>query len=122
MQQRDGLEEVKQCLAMWGEWLRDGAGFRLGYPTSVAFAIKSGKPTPLYSDDVAERIEMCMCQLKQRHASLYWALYYYYYWELSQDQCAVRLKIGRTKFTEDKKQGEVWLDGIYFSEKYKKSA
>ena len=118
----DSLDEIKQALNMWGQWLRDGAGFRLGYPTSVGFAVKQGAATPLYSEDVAEGIEVCMCVLKDRHPDYYWALYYFYYWDLSILESAKKIKVCDRTLKNRKVAGETWVDAFYFSTIFKKTA
>ena len=107
---------------MWGQWLHDGSGHRLGYPTSSNFVIKVGLGTPLYDEQVAELIELCMCELKRRHPDLYWPLYYCYYWNVPAFEAAEKLKLTKSVYKIKKQKGEVWMDAIYFSEKYKKSA
>jgi len=67
-------------------------------------------------------MEVCMCVLKDRYPNYYWALYYFYYWNLSQDQAAEKIKISRTKYKDNKKNGETWVDAFYLSGIFKKSA
>jgi len=112
----DDLEQIKRCLVMWGAWQRDIEGYRVSLDDAPDYSSSE------YDPDVAELVELCMCELKARHPNLYWPLHYCYLQERAAFEVAGKLKISRTVYKERKKNGEIWIDAVYFSKINKKIA
>jgi len=119
---RDDLEEIKKCLVMWGDWSRDINLPKLGYPTKTNFVIVPCGTSVVYDEDVAELVEQCMNELRDRNQSWYESLYYYYYWQLPIFEVAKKLKLSKSSYKIEKQKAESWLDALYFYKINKKIA
>lgn len=122
MPREDSLEDVKNYLEQWGEWLRDGAGHRLGYPTKTNFSVESAHELRVYDCDVAELVERCMCELKSRHFDWYETLYFYYYYKLPIFEAAQKCKLSKTVYKTRREKGEAWVECCYLQKEFKKVA
>jgi len=111
----DELEEIKRYLVMWGDWQAAIECYR----SSLSDAEDYG--TSDFDPDIAERVERCMCELKHRHPNLYWPLHYCYLRQYSATEAAIKLKISKTIYKDRKKNGEHWVDAVYFSKIFKKT-
>jgi len=119
------LAEAQRLLTLWGAWQRAlNAGYRIGYPTSVAFLHAGearGNDVKL-DDPSAEVIDRLVCRIKHLSPKIYSALLYWYVYEMSVRDCAERCRCSERIFKNRRIFGEHFIAGALAVGAVEKSA
>jgi len=125
MTQRGGnaemMNDVRYLLIIWGRWASGGSVRSIGYPTEAHFinADTGGKGFTEGENEEAERIEKAMCQLKNLSRKAYDALVCEYVYKMTNPQAAEKLKCSKATYQWRRGDGEYFIAGVFFSNKYR---
>ena len=115
-----------ELLIRWGEWCKHGTSRNIGYPKACAFVhageTRSSDADVMLTDEDAERVEAVMCGLKRHQRQIFDVLAAWYVFGLDLGSGAKRLSVSYGSFRDAKRQGEALVQGILFSEIFKKTA
>ena len=110
------IDDVRELLKAWADWVRSGTGQNLSYPKSSAFIhADEGRETctASYQNEIAEKVERTMCILKSISPLLFQCLLCEYLYEYTIQQAADYLKLGEKTYRTKRKEAEHFIAGAF---------